>query len=106
MKDFLRETFLTRTRDEWVQFFDGVNASVAPVNTLREAADDPQLRHRHMIVEDERGWEHIGIPMKFREEPGELRLEFAELGQHSAEILARLGYDEATINTMKQDGVF
>lgn len=106
VKDFLRETFRTRTRDEWVQFFEGVNASVAPVNTLREAADDPQLRHRQMIVEDEHGWEHIGIPMKFREEPGELRFEFAGLGQHSAEILAGLGYDEKAIATMKKDGVF
>jgi crotonobetainyl-CoA:carnitine CoA-transferase CaiB-like acyl-CoA transferase len=106
VKDFLRETFLTRTRDEWVAFFEGVNASFAPVNTLREAADDPQLRYREMIVEDARGWEHIGTPLKFREEPGQLRFEFATLGQHTETVLESLGYDADARAAMKADGVF
>lgn len=106
VKDFLRETFLTRTRDEWVAFFEGVNASFAPVNTLREAADDPQLRHREMIVEDARGWEHIGTPLKFRDEPGQLRFEFAALGEHTETVLESLGYDAETRAAMKADGVF
>ena len=106
VKDFLRETFLTRTRDEWVAFFEGVNASFAPVNTLREAADDPQLRHREMIVEDARGWEHIGTPLKFRDEPGQLRFEFAALGEHTETVLESLGYDAETRASMKADGVF
>ena len=106
VKDFLRETFLTRTRDEWVAFFEGVNASFAPVNTLREAADDAQLRHREMIVEDARGWEHIGTPLKFREEPGQLRFEFATLGEHTEAVLESLGYDAEARAAMKADGVF
>ena len=106
VKDFLRETFRTRTQAEWVELFDGVNAAFAPLKNLREAADDPQLRHRRMIVEDERGWEHIGIPMKFRNEPGQLKFEFAEPGQHTQEILRSLGYDAATIAAMRDAGVF
>ena len=30
VKAFLRETFRTRTRDDWVAFFEGVNAAFAP----------------------------------------------------------------------------
>lgn len=106
VKDFLRETFLTRTQAEWVEFFEGVNCAFAPLKNLREACDDPQLRHREMIVEDERGWEHVGIPMKFRNEPGQLRFEFAECGQHTQEILESLGYDRSTIAAMKDAGVY
>ncbi|MEQ8662595.1 MAG: CoA transferase, partial [Gammaproteobacteria bacterium] len=106
VKAFLRETFLTRTRDEWVRFFDGINAAFAPVNTLREAADDPQIRHREMVVEDARGWEHIGTPLKFRHEPGAPRFEFAALGEHTEAVLESLGYDAAARATMKGDGVF
>ena len=91
---------------EWVAFFEGVNAAFAPVKNLREAADDPQLRHREMIVEDDRGWEHIGIPMKFRHEPGQLRFEFATLGQHTEAVLQELGYDAAALSAMKDAGVY
>ena len=106
VKDFLRETFLTRTQAEWVEFFEDVNAAFAPVKTLREAADDPQLRHRQMIVEDARGWEHLGIPMKFKHEPGQLKFEFAKLGQHTEEVLGALGYDAAALATLKAAGVY
>ncbi len=106
VKKFLRETFLTRTRDEWVTFFDGINAAFAPVNNLREAADDPQLRHRKMVVEDERGWEHVGIPMKFLNEPGEMILKFAEAGQHTRDVLSELGYSDTEIDQMAETGAF
>lgn len=106
VKEFLRETFLTRTQAEWVEFFEGVNCAFAPLKNLREACDDPQLRHREMIVEDERGWEHVGIPMKFKDEPGQLSFEFAECGQHTEEVLETLGYDRSTIAAMKDAGVY
>ncbi len=106
VKDFLRETFRTRTQAEWVAIFEGVNAAFAPVKNLREAADDPQIRHRQMIVQDSRGWEHIGIPMKFKHEPGELKFEFARLGQHTEEILAELGHGPAAIAALKAAGVY
>ncbi len=106
VKDFLRETFRTRTQAEWVALFEGVNAAFAPVKNLREAADDPQIRHRQMIVQDVRGWEHIGIPMKFKHEPGELKFEFATLGQHTEEILAELGHGPAALAALKAAGVY
>lgn len=106
VKNFLRETFRTRTQAEWVEFFDGVNAAFAPVKNLREAADDPQIRYRQMIVEDERGWEHIGIPIKFKHEPGQLKFEFAALGQHTEQFLEELGFAPAAIAAMKDAGVY
>ncbi len=106
VKAFLRETFLTRTQAEWVEFFEGVDCAFAPVKNLREAADDAQLRHREMVLEDERGWEHIGVPMKFRDEPGAAKFTFAAPGEHTDEVLAELGYDAAARARMRDDGTF
>ena len=50
--DFLEQTFRTRTRDEWVAWMAGKDVAFAPVKTLREGLDDPQVRHRRMVVED------------------------------------------------------
>jgi crotonobetainyl-CoA:carnitine CoA-transferase CaiB-like acyl-CoA transferase len=105
VKDFLRETFLTRTREEWVEFFADIECGFAPVQNMREAADDPHVRFREMIVEDDRGWEHVGTPLKFQDEPGELDFSLPERGQHSAEILLDLGYTDAEISALKDGKV-
>ena len=106
VKNFLTETFKGKEQSYWVEQFEGVNAAFAPVKNLREAADDIQLRHREMIVEDSNGLEHIGIPMKFLEEPGELKFKYAEVGQHTREILSQLGYSISEQDAMRDGGVF
>jgi len=106
VKKFLTETFKGKEQSYWVEQFEDVNAAFAPVKNLREAADDIQIRHREMIVEDPNGLEHIGIPMKFLEEPGELKFKYAEVGQHTREILSQLGYSISEQEAMRDGGVF
>ena len=106
VKLFLIDKFKEHDQSYWVEFFEGVNAAFAPVKNLREAADDIQIRHRKMIVEDTIGNEHIGIPMKFKNEPGEIKFEFAKLGQHTEEVLANVGYTLSELDQMKKSGVF
>ena len=106
VKEFLRETFRSNTMAHWEQEFSGVDAAFAGVKNLREACDDPQIRHRQMIVEDERGWEHIGLPMKFKNEPGQLRFKFAKLGEHTEQVLESLGHDAAARAALKAASVY
>ncbi len=105
VREFLRDTFLTRSQADWVEFFDGVECAFAPVQDMREAVDDPHVRYREMIVEDDRGWEHVGTPIKFADEPGELKFDLATRGQHSAEIMHELGYDDDAITALKSEDV-
>ncbi|CAM5440179.1 CaiB/BaiF CoA transferase family protein [Streptomyces cyaneofuscatus] len=49
------ERFATRTRAEWTEVFDGTDACVAPVLSLREAPHHPHLAARSTFVE------HSGI---------------------------------------------
>ncbi len=46
----LAEVFLTRTRAEWAQLFEGSDACVAPVLKLAEAPDHPHHRARGTFV--------------------------------------------------------
>lgn len=106
VKDFLSETFAGESQAYWIDWFEGLDAAFAPVNDLRQAAEDPQARAREMFFSDERGWEHIGIPIKFAQEPGRAVTDFAELGEHTESTLRALGYGEDEIRAMKADGVF
>ena len=67
--------------------------------------DDPQVRHREMVIEDASGNEHIGIPIKFRHEPGEVDFNVPMLGEHNEVIAASLGYDLKEIERLKREGV-
>ncbi len=43
--------FATRDRDEWVGVLAGADTCVAPVLSVAEVADDPQLSERHALLE-------------------------------------------------------
>jgi crotonobetainyl-CoA:carnitine CoA-transferase CaiB-like acyl-CoA transferase len=106
VRDFLADTFLSRTQAEWADWMADKDVAFAPVKTLREGLDDPQTRHRAMLVEDSRGWEHLGVPIKFADEPSQARFDPPEHGEHSEEILRSLGYSDAELAAMKADGVY
>jgi crotonobetainyl-CoA:carnitine CoA-transferase CaiB-like acyl-CoA transferase len=104
--DFLEQTFRTRTRDEWVAWMADKDVAFAPLKSLREGLDDPQVRARQMVLEDRLGFEHIGLPIKFQDEPGRIDFALPELGQHSEAILRGLGYTAAELEAMKAKGVY
>jgi crotonobetainyl-CoA:carnitine CoA-transferase CaiB-like acyl-CoA transferase len=106
VRDFLETMFKTRTQAEWVAWMADKDVAFAPVKTLREGLDDPQVRHRQMVVEDVRGWEHIGLPIKYEDEPGRIDFDLPDLGEHSEDILRDLGYTDNELAAMKADGVY
>lgn len=48
---FLRDTFVSRTRDEWVAWFADKDVAFAPVLDYREALDQPHIAERGLLVE-------------------------------------------------------
>jgi crotonobetainyl-CoA:carnitine CoA-transferase CaiB-like acyl-CoA transferase len=59
----------------------------APVKTMPEALEDPQLLARGFVVRDERGRRWIASPIRFRDEPAKLRLQTHALDADA--VLAR-----------------
>ncbi|MCC5862813.1 MAG: CoA transferase, partial [Gammaproteobacteria bacterium] len=102
--EFLQDVFATRTQAEWVEWFDGRDICFAPVKNLREAFDDPQVAARDMRLVDEQGQEHIGIPIRFQNEPGQVEFALPTLGEHTREVLQEFGYSAAEIEAMQAAG--
>jgi len=87
-QQFLRETFATRTRAEWEAWFAGRDVCFAPLLDLKEAFAHPNAAARGMVVRDHAGNLHIGLPIKFRDEPGRLDPRLPGPGEHTEAVLA------------------
>ena len=100
---YLRQLMREKTLTEWLAWLDGVDVAYAPVRNLRDAIDDPNTRARGMLLEDERGRKHLGVPIKFAREPAVPRLRAPGFGEHSAEIVKGLGYGDADVARLKAE---
>ena len=87
-------------RDELMERLIAADVLTAPVNSVREVPEDPQIRHNRMIVTTEH--EKLGpvtvtgVPIHLQGTPGSVRRASPLQGQHTEEILAEIGYGPET----------
>jgi crotonobetainyl-CoA:carnitine CoA-transferase CaiB-like acyl-CoA transferase len=105
VRRFLQHEFKKRTKSEWIEWFKGRDIAFAPLKTLPEALEDPHFKARGMVLKDARGWDHLGVPIKFADEPARPNFDPPAHGQHSSEILRGLGYSEDDIGKLKAGSV-
>jgi crotonobetainyl-CoA:carnitine CoA-transferase CaiB-like acyl-CoA transferase len=83
---FLAETFAAHTLAHWCGFLAPLDVCWAPVKTLTEALDDPHTHARGMLFTDAAGGKHLGIPIRFREEPGRIDPKLERVGESTDAI--------------------
>jgi crotonobetainyl-CoA:carnitine CoA-transferase CaiB-like acyl-CoA transferase len=105
VRAFLRDAFRTKTKAEWVEWFKGRDVAFAPMRTLPESLDDPHFKARGMVLKDARGWDHLGVPIRFADEPARPDFNPPAHGQHTTRILRSLGYADGEIAQLKAKGV-
>ncbi|MDR0514836.1 MAG: CoA transferase [Coriobacteriaceae bacterium] len=101
------EIFKGKTRDEWDAIMDE-ETTYAPVLNLEEVFASENCKARDMYWEldhPEGPVKTIATPVKFNDDPVSARSLPPLMGQHTEEVLAALGYDEAKIASLKEKGV-
>ena len=99
-----------KPRDHWVERFDACEVPFAPVNTVPEVFEDPQVRHLNTFFEAEHPQEGkvtgVRRPVWFDGSRTDQPLAPPPaLGEHSDEILTELGYDEKTITALRDASI-
>jgi crotonobetainyl-CoA:carnitine CoA-transferase CaiB-like acyl-CoA transferase len=92
VKDFLADCFRRQPMAYWQDYLAKIDLCWAPVRTLKEAFDDPATMARGMRIKDDQGFDHIGIPIKFRDEPGQINAHVPHFGADSYEIASECDY--------------
>lgn len=108
LSEEFRKIFKTRDRDEWVELLRTKDVCVAPVYTVDEVFEDPQVLHRKMLVEMEHPTlgkvKQVGIGIKMSDTPGAVRSIAPRPGEHTEELLGSLGYDDNAIAGLRESG--
>jgi len=97
------KVFRMRTRDEWATAFAETDACVAPVLSLAEAPEHPHNVARATFVEVD-GVRYPAPAPRFDRTPGELAVKACYAGQHTDDVLAELGYDDAAVADLRSLG--
>ena len=107
LKDF-SEIFKSKTRGEWWHLFTKYRIAGAPVYSLDEVGEDPQVKAREMLLEfGLPGGKKViqcGIPIKFSSTPGQVKFLAQSYGQNGESILKGLGYSEGQIGVLRASG--
>jgi crotonobetainyl-CoA:carnitine CoA-transferase CaiB-like acyl-CoA transferase len=103
----LREIFAAKTSAEWMDFGGRVNTPIAPVNTPKTLADDPQFADRlGWIPAEQLGAEQLGFPVRFVDEALPLPHKAPAAGEHTYEVLrAVCDYNDEQIAALRRAGV-
>jgi crotonobetainyl-CoA:carnitine CoA-transferase CaiB-like acyl-CoA transferase len=101
--------FRTKTRSEWCSVFAEADACCEPVLNMEEAVCHPlNIENRYWLenrLDDGTAEILIGFPLLFSDQPGSLRLQAPQHGEHNETILKEVGYSEDQIDELKKIGV-
>jgi formyl-CoA transferase len=93
----------------WIELLDEIGIPCGPINTIDKVFEDPQVEHLRLarpVTHPRLGEQRlVGTPITFDGLANEIRKSTSELGEHGGDILAELGYDDATIEGLRSKGV-
>jgi len=91
--------FQTRTRQQWVEALEGVDACCEPVYGIDEALASPPVQALGMT-----SLQGLLPPVRFSGRSAPSPQPVPALGQHTMDLLAQLGYDEGMVARLREEG--
>jgi crotonobetainyl-CoA:carnitine CoA-transferase CaiB-like acyl-CoA transferase len=98
-----------RNRDQVLAEFTAAGAAIGPVYDAQDITQDEHIRQTKMLTEVQDG--ELGtmlmhnVMWRMSETPGQIRYTGRALGENTSEVLAELGYAEAELAGLREQGV-
>jgi len=103
------EIFREKPRAYWMDQLEANDVPHTPVYNLQEVFQDPQIKHMGMEIEIHRKNKPSIRTVKFPLEYSDTKISHPtappELGEHNAEFLTTLGYNDTKIAEFKEKGI-
>ena len=107
----IEKTLQQKTALEWEEIVSEAGVAAMAVRDLHQAIDNPQIMHRglmHRFPHDDTLGYAVCVPKapyQFSRTAAVIHSPPPRVGQHTDEILRRLGYDDAKIRELRTNGV-
>ena len=105
LSEEMKSIILTKTGEEWLSIFDAAGVPAGPVRFIQELTNDEQVIANDMVVEVNHslaGKIRMAGPMiQMSETPLAVQSASPALGEHTDEIMLKLGYSKGEIADLK-----
>lgn len=107
LKKLLAKIIATKTQAEWLALIGDEEFCVTPICSLSEALESDLTQQAEMLVEREEDLgrlRYVKPAIRLSDAPPSIERRAPFLGEHTAEILSELGYNEDEIIKLKEIG--
>lgn len=108
VRGVLEAGFEARTLEQCAELLNEIDVAFAPMESLMELEMNPQAHEAGIFVEQPDGWGGSfyapASPVRFPGLDTAPKGPAPKLGEHTAQVLKELGYDEATVSAMLAAG--
>ena len=110
LKAIIEAVLQTKTSAEWLALCEANDLICAPINDYAALVEHPQIKAREAITTatfpDGRTMQTVAPTPKLSATPGRVRSAYpSQIGEHTREILLKVGMSEAEIAKLEADGV-
>ena len=104
MVELVAAAIAKRPAAEWFEKLETAGIPAGPINRISQALGDVQAQHRAM-VRNIAGVPLVGSPLRFDGERADSDLPPPALGEHSVEVLKKIGLEPPEIERLKAEGI-
>jgi formyl-CoA transferase/CoA:oxalate CoA-transferase len=105
----IEATLATRSADDWAKLLAAAGVPAAPINTVDQALQHPQVLARGMVAELDHPTagrlRAVASPVKLSGHPPTVRTAPPIQGEHTDAVLGQMGYGPAAIERFRNTGV-
>ena len=102
------EAMRHESQSYWIERLNDAGVPCGRVQSLGEAFEDPQVRHQEMVIDVEHPGhgtvKMTGFPVKLSKTPCRVNRPAPDLGNHTDEVLAEVGFSSSEIEELRKAG--